>query len=84
MSSMPASPEAAKSSLNPLKIRKAQNIEPMVDGHDDHVAAHGEIGSVVIGRRSGTGGETAAVAPEHDRPLAAASAAGADRQASKH
>ncbi len=34
------------------QVRKPENVEAMIDGHDDHVAAAREIRSVVIGRRS--------------------------------
>src|SRR6266576_4685669 len=47
------------------QIRKAQNIEAMIDGNDDHVAAPREISAVIIGRRSRTGGEASPVTPEH-------------------
>src|SRR5208337_4172077 len=47
------------------QVGKAENIETMIDGHDDHIAAPREIRSVVIGRRSRSTREASAVAPEH-------------------
>src|ERR1700675_667936 len=44
----------------------------MINGHDDHVATACEIRSVVIGRRSRTGGEASSMAPEHHRAFRAA------------
>ena len=43
----------------------------MVNRHHDHVSPAGEIGAVGNGGRSRTVGESAAMAPEHHRPLSA-------------
>ncbi len=53
------------------QIRKAQNIETMIDGYDDHVAAPREISAVIIRRRSRTGSKASPVTPEHYRAFGA-------------
>ena len=49
------------------EMQVAEGPQPVVDGDDDHVAAPGEGGAVVHRPRPRTGGEGAAVNPEHDR-----------------
>src|SRR5579863_334105 len=53
------------------EISEAVDIQAMIDGHNDHVSTASQVGSVGARRRAGSGGESAPVAPEHDRPFAA-------------
>ena len=51
------------------QIEVAEDIQPMIDGHDHDVVAPGEIGAVVARRVGRAVGEGAAVQPDHDRTL---------------
>ena len=44
------------------EVGEAEHIQAVVDGHDDHVAARGQVGSVIVRRGSGAGDESAAMA----------------------
>src|SRR5262245_4304259 len=52
------------------EVGKTEHVEPMIDADHHYVAASREIGSIRVGRRTGTRGESAAVAPEHDGTFA--------------
>jgi hypothetical protein len=51
-------------------IEKPKNVEAMIDGYDDDIAAPSEIGSGGAWRIGRSIGEGAAVKPNHDRALA--------------
>ena len=50
---------------------EAHDIEAMIDGHHDHVAALAQVGAIVARRGTGAGLKAAAVNPEHHGALAA-------------
>src|ERR1022692_2090434 len=53
------------------EVCETKNVQAMVDGDHHHVSAERQIGSVVTGGGSGPGAKSAAMQPEHHRPLAA-------------
>ena len=48
-------------------MQVAKDVQPVVDGDDDHVAAPGQVGAVVHCLRAGALCEAAPVKPDHDR-----------------
>ena len=52
------------------QIEKPQNIESMIDSHDNEVAAARQVGAGGVRRIGRPIGEAAAVKPHHDRALA--------------
>jgi len=55
----------------PRKIQMPEDVEPMIDRDDDHIAAMTQARAVVERARSAAAAEFAAMEIHHDRPLAA-------------
>jgi hypothetical protein len=53
------------------QVEEPEVAEPVIDGHDDHVAASGQPPPVVLRAAAGAGGPGPAVEPHEDRPVAA-------------
>lgn len=52
------------------QIEEAEGVQPVINGHYNHVAAAAEIGSIFAGTRSRAVLKMSAVAPEHHGALA--------------